>query len=165
MRKILLKEEFGASEYNRIAGLAKTSSNEKLRSLLPFLSKFDAAQKRLREIKNIEINKPLSEKIKKEKMQLIDSLPTLKEKIKEAEEIAKDVEKEVEAAEVSTRAKESAKKVSAEKVLEPKKVAQAREAKSKAAPELSFTRIRTAGKKLGEDYNWKDRVRFYLAAQ
>jgi len=165
MRKILLKEEFGVSEYNRIAGLAKASSNKKLRSLLPFLSKFDAAQKRLREIKNIEINKPLSEKNKKEKMQLIDSLPALKEKIKEAEEIAKGVEKEVKAAEVSSRAQESAKKISAEKAMESKKVAQAREAKAKAAPELNFSRIRTAAKKLGENYNWKDRVRFYLAAQ
>ena len=166
MRKFLLKEEFSKEDYNRIADVARRSDNSELKSLLPDLNKLESAFSKLKELKHVEVNRPLSEKQKKEKEKLTKSLDELKEKARHAEELYKDAKDEAEHKEVSGRAQVSKKEVEGEKKHEVEKVKKAREEKANAEPTLNFGRIKTAGSKLTkESFDWKARVKFYLLGE
>jgi hypothetical protein len=147
MRKILLKEEFSKEHYNEIANLAKKYHNNELKGLASDLAAMQDKEKALDAIKAKAINREISDKEKRHKEELEAEISHKKDKLRRANAIAQELKKGKE---------------------EPEKARERVEKKAGAEPEVNLRRIRTIERGHGlrsEGYNWKSRVRFYLAGQ
>jgi hypothetical protein len=147
MRKILLREEFGKGDFNEMASLAKKYNNSELKDLASDLSQMNDKEKQLDAIKTKSINREISDREKRHKKELETELAHKKEKLARANAIVQELKKEKE---------------------EPKKAHEKIEKKVGAEPEVNLRRIRTIQRGHGlrsEGYDWKNRVKFYLAGQ
>ena len=147
MRKILFKEEFSKEHYNEIASLAKKYHNNELKSLASDLAAMQDKEKALDAIKAKAINREITDKEKRHKKELETEISHKKDKLSRANAIAQELKKGKE---------------------EPEKAREKVEKKAGAEPEVNLRRIRTLERGHGlrsEDYNWKSRVKFYLAGQ
>jgi len=147
MRKILLKEEFSKEHYNEIAELAKKYHSVELKNLVSDLVSLEEKEKKLDTLKSKAINRDLSDKEIRNKKEYELAISHKKDKLKRANAIAQELKKGKE---------------------EPEKAREKVEKKAGAEPEVNLRRIRTIERGHGlrsENYNWKDRVRFYMLGE
>jgi hypothetical protein len=145
MRKILLKEEFGKEDFNELAALARKYHNEELKGLVSTLAQMEDKEKELDRLKGKAVNRDLSDREARHKKELEHEVSQKKDKLKRATAISQELKKDKE---------------------EPQKAKEKIEKKVGAEPEVNLRRTRTIERGHGlraESYNWKNRVRFYLA--
>jgi hypothetical protein len=145
MKKIL-KEEFTTADYNEMAKIAQKYGNSELKELVSSLSKLGDEEKHLVTLRGKEVNKGLTDREKTHKKEIVLSISKKKQMLARATAIMQEL-------------KNKEKPVKAKEKFE-KKVG--------AAPEVNLRRTRTYELGHGlraENYNWKSRVKFYLAGQ
>jgi hypothetical protein len=144
MRKFLLREEFGKEDFNELAELAKKYHNSELKSLVSKLTSMEDKEEKIEALKSKAINRELSDSEKRHKKEYEEDVSKKKEMLKRANAIAQELKKGKE---------------------EPEKIKEKIEKKVGAEPEVNLRRIRTIERGSGlksENYNWKNRVKFYL---
>jgi hypothetical protein len=146
MKKIL-KEEFATADYNEMAKMAQKYGNSELKDLASSLVKLGDEEKHLSTLRGKEINKGLSDREKRHKQEIVVAISKKKQMLARATAIMQELKKGKE---------------------EPAKAKERIEKKAGAEPETNLRRTRTYERGHGlraENYNWKSRVKFYLAGQ